>query len=48
MIVGITGPICAGKGRVAEEFKKLGFVHHSFSAEIRQQCKLIAFVIKPL
>ncbi|MBN1544994.1 AAA family ATPase [Candidatus Woesearchaeota archaeon] len=39
MIVGVTGPICAGKGRVVDEFKKLGFVHHSFSAEIRQVAK---------
>ncbi|MBU2561604.1 MAG: AAA family ATPase [Nanoarchaeota archaeon] len=39
MIVGVVGPICAGKGRVTEEFKKLGFVHHSFSAEIRQVAK---------
>ncbi|MFC1741405.1 AAA family ATPase [Nanoarchaeota archaeon] len=39
MIVGITGPICAGKGRTAEIFRKKGFAHHSFSAEIRQVAK---------
>jgi dephospho-CoA kinase len=39
MIIGITGPICAGKGRAAEFFKKKGFVHHSFSSEIRQVAK---------
>lgn len=39
MIVGITGPICAGKGKAAEVFKELGFTHHSFSAEIRQIAK---------
>jgi dephospho-CoA kinase len=39
MIVGVTGPICAGKGKVTEYFKKLGFTHHSFSAEIRQVAK---------
>lgn len=39
MIVGITGPICAGKGKVAELFKKHGFEHHSFSSEIRQVAK---------
>ncbi len=36
MIVAITGPICAGKGKVAEMFRDDGFTHHSFSAELRQ------------
>jgi dephospho-CoA kinase len=39
MIIGITGPISAGKGKVAEFFRDKGFVHHSFSAEIREVAK---------
>lgn len=39
MIIAITGPISSGKGRVAEIFRDKGFVHHSFSAEIRQVAK---------
>jgi len=39
MIIGVTGPIGSGKGKVAEFFKKEGFVHHSFSREIRQIAK---------
>ncbi|HII71559.1 TPA: AAA family ATPase, partial [Candidatus Woesearchaeota archaeon] len=39
MIIGITGPICAGKGKAAEHFRKKGFVHHSFSMEIREVAK---------
>jgi dephospho-CoA kinase len=39
LIVGITGPIASGKGKVAELFKKKGFTHHSFSAEIRAVAK---------
>ena len=39
MIIGITGPIGSGKGRVAEFFHKKGFVHHSFSGEIRAIAK---------
>jgi dephospho-CoA kinase len=39
MIVGITGPISSGKGKVMEFFRDLGFKHHSFSAEIRQVAK---------
>jgi dephospho-CoA kinase len=39
MIIGITGPISAGKGKVAEYFRAKGFVHHSFSAEIREVAK---------
>jgi dephospho-CoA kinase len=39
MIIGITGPISAGKGKVAEFFREKGFVHHSFSAEIREVAK---------
>ncbi|MBI5398061.1 AAA family ATPase [Candidatus Woesearchaeota archaeon] len=39
MIVGITGPISSGKGKVAEFFMRKGFTHHSFSAEIREIAK---------
>jgi len=39
MIIGVTGPISAGKGKVAEFFRDKGFVHHSFSAEIREVAK---------
>jgi dephospho-CoA kinase len=39
MIIGITGPISAGKGKVAEFFRDKGFVHHSFSSEIREVAK---------
>jgi len=39
MIIGITGPISSGKGKVAEFFKEKGFTHHSFSAEIREVAK---------
>jgi dephospho-CoA kinase len=39
MIVLVTGPIGSGKGKVAEVFRDKGFVHHSFSAEIRQIAK---------
>ncbi|MFC1722566.1 AAA family ATPase [Nanoarchaeota archaeon] len=35
MIIGVTGPISSGKGKVAELFRDEGFVHHSFSREIR-------------
>jgi len=39
MIICITGPISSGKGKVAEIFRDKGFVHHSFSAEIREVAK---------
>ena len=39
MIIAVTGPISSGKGKVAEFFRDKGFVHHSFSAEIRQVAK---------
>jgi dephospho-CoA kinase len=39
MIIGITGPISAGKGKVAEFFRDKGFTHHSFSSEIREIAK---------
>jgi dephospho-CoA kinase len=39
MIIGITGPISAGKGKVAEFFRDKGFTHHSFSSEIREVAK---------
>lgn len=39
MIIAVTGPISSGKGKVAEIFRDKGFVHHSFSAEIRQVAK---------
>ncbi len=39
MIIGVTGPISSGKGKVAEFFKAKGFVHHSFSMTIRQIAK---------
>ena len=39
MIIAVTGPISSGKGKVAEFFRDKGFVHHSFSAEIRQMAK---------
>ena len=39
MIMAITGPISSGKGKVAEMFRDKGFVHHSFSSEIRQVAK---------
>jgi len=39
MIICITGPISAGKGKVAEFFRDKGFTHHSFSAEIREVAK---------
>ena len=39
MIIGVTGPISAGKGKVAEFFRDKGFTHHSFSAEIREVAK---------
>ncbi len=39
MIIGVTGTISSGKGKVAELFRDKGFKHHSFSAEIRQVAK---------
>ncbi len=39
MIIAVTGPISSGKGKVAEFFRDKGFIHHSFSAEIRQVAK---------
>jgi dephospho-CoA kinase len=39
MIIAVTGPISSGKGKVAEFFRDRGFVHHSFSAEIREVAK---------
>ncbi|MBI4739463.1 AAA family ATPase [Candidatus Woesearchaeota archaeon] len=39
MIIGITGPISSGKGKVAEFFMRKKFTHHSFSAEIREIAK---------
>jgi len=46
MIIGVTGPISSGKGKVAEFFRDKGFVHHSFSAEIRQIAKERGIEIK--
>lgn len=39
MIIAVTGPISSGKGKVAKFFREKGFVHHSFSIEIRQIAK---------
>lgn len=39
MIIGITGTISSGKGKIAELIRDRGFVHHSFSAEIREIAK---------
>jgi len=39
MIIGVTGTISSGKGKVAEIFRDKGFRHHSFSSEIRQIAK---------
>lgn len=39
MIIGITGTISSGKGKVAEIIRDRGFVHHSFSLEIREVAK---------
>ncbi|MCX6710044.1 MAG: AAA family ATPase, partial [Candidatus Woesearchaeota archaeon] len=39
MIIGITGPIGAGKGTVAEHLVKKGFKYYSLSDVIRQELK---------
>lgn len=39
MIVGLTGTIASGKGKVAAYLVRRGFFHHSFSAEIRAIAK---------
>jgi len=39
LIVGLTGPICGGKGIVAEYLRKKGFFYTSTSEQVREECR---------
>ena len=39
MILGLTGPNASGKGEAAEYIKSKGFIYHSLSDILRQECE---------
>jgi dephospho-CoA kinase len=39
IIIGLTGPICGGKGIVAEYLRKKGFFYTSTSEQVREECR---------
>jgi dephospho-CoA kinase len=39
LIIGLTGPICGGKGIIAEYLKKKGFFYSSTSERVREECR---------
>ncbi len=45
MIIGLTGTLAAGKGTVAEFFKKKGFVYFSLSDELREKAKEVGVAV---
>jgi len=39
LIIGLTGPMCGGKGIVADFLKKKGFFYTSTSEQVREECR---------
>jgi len=39
LVIGLTGPICGGKGIVAEYLRKKGFFYTSTSEQVREECR---------